>query len=161
MRAMLKQIFFEGRYATLVEGVAGGKIPSQTGPMPPDSVNIWDAVVTGKGPSPRTEVIHQVKNEYFSEKTVALQIGDLKFIKVDIGGSVGDDRVLSWPHPGDSPVPYGQTGGLIESSISACRVGATKRKGGQNNKCTTHDGCLFNVTQDAAEEINLLAPERV
>ena len=147
-------------YATLVEGVAGGKIPAHTGPMPPDSINIWDAVISGDQPSPRTEVIHQVKNEYFSEKTVALQVGDLKFIKVDFGGSVGDDRVLSWPQPGNSAVPYGQTGGLTEPALAACRVGATKNKGGQNSKCTG-DGCLFNVTRDQAEEVDLLAPERV
>jgi len=128
--------------------------------MPPDSINIWSAVISGNGLSPRTEVIHQVQNKYFSEKVVALQVGDLKFIKVDIGGGVGDDRVLSWPQPGNSSVPYGQTGGLTEPALDACRVGATKTKGGQNNKCTG-GGCLFNVTQDSAEETNLLAPERV
>jgi hypothetical protein len=149
-----------GRYATLIEGVAGGKIPAHTGPMPPDSINIWSAVISGNSLSPRTEVIHQVKNEYFNEKTVALQVGDLKFIKVEFGGSVGDDRVLSWPQPGNGVVPYGQTGGQTEPALAACRVGATKTKGGQNSKCTG-DGCLFNVTQDQAEEIDLLAPERV
>lgn len=127
--------------------------------MPPDSINLWPAVMSGDV-SPRTEVIHQVKNEHFSEKIVALQVGDLKYIKVDLRGSVGDDRILSWPQPGNSSVPYGQTGGLVERAISACRVGATKRKGGQNNKCTANGGCLFNVTEDISEEMNLLAPER-
>ena len=27
-------------YSTMVAGVAGGTIPAQTGPMPPDSVNL-------------------------------------------------------------------------------------------------------------------------
>ena len=115
-------------------------------------------MLSGNGSSPRTEIIHQVKNQYFSEQVVALQIGDMKFIQVDAGGSVGDDRVLSWPQPGNASVAYGQTGGLIEPTLSACRVGPTTAKPVRNSKCTTDGGCLFNVTHDPTEEVNLLAP---
>lgn len=48
-------------YATFVEGVAGGKIPAETGPRKPDSHNIWDAIANNTD-SPRTEVIHLVSN---------------------------------------------------------------------------------------------------
>ena len=143
-------------YATLVVGVAGGSLPPRTGIVPPDSVNLWQAVLSG-GASPRTEVIHQVKNSYFSEKTTAIQVGDMKLI---LGGSVGDDRILAWPKPGSSAVGYGQSGGLTEAGIGACRVGASKTKGGKNTKCG-REGCLFNATADPTENLNLLAPERV
>jgi hypothetical protein len=86
------------RYATFVVGVARGTLPAHTGSLPPDSVNIWQAVLTG-GASPRTEVIHQVQNSHFTEQTTAIQVGDMKLIR---GGSVGDDRILAWPKPGDA-----------------------------------------------------------
>ena len=86
-------------YKTLVEGVAGGKVPEDTGPRPPDSVNLWPAIANngkgkgkgkgeGKGSdnndgdddddddddddadaSPRWEVVHQVHNQYCCDKT--------------------------------------------------------------------------------------------
>jgi hypothetical protein len=40
--------------------------------------------VLSGGASPRTEVIHQVKNKHFTEKTTAIQVGDMKLI---LGGA--------------------------------------------------------------------------
>eukprot|EP01051_Picozoa_sp_SAG22_P017980 SAG22_NODE_2906_length_2113_cov_5.399206_2_plen_298_part_00 len=74
-------------YATFVVGVAGGTLPAHTGGVPPDSVNLWPALLHGT-PSPRQSVIHQVENAHFSEGTVAVQLGDLKFMQ----GTIGDDR---------------------------------------------------------------------
>ena len=47
-------------YRTLVEGVAKGTVPANTGPVPVDGVDAWDAIINDKA-SPRTEVVHQVR----------------------------------------------------------------------------------------------------
>lgn len=44
-------------YATIIVGIAGMVIPLDTGPIPPDSHNLWDALMNGTA-SPRTEVTH-------------------------------------------------------------------------------------------------------
>jgi hypothetical protein len=45
-------------YLTVAVGIAGLSIDvSTTGPIPPDSHNLWPALMSG-GPSPRTEVVH-------------------------------------------------------------------------------------------------------
>ena len=94
------------------------------------------------GPSPRTEVIHQVSNTYFTEGIIVMQMGDMKLMQATKGPSkgVGDDRIIAWPKPGPAAVTYGQSGGLTEAGIGACRVGASKVKGGQNRKCMIN-GC--------------------
>lgn len=141
-------------YATLVEGVAGGTIPAHTGVVPPDSVNLWAAIV-GDLPSPRTEVVHQVQNAYFTEYAVAIQMGDMKFLRSGREGKIGDDRVMRWPAMGKTAVAYGLTKGLYEKATDGCRVGTAVPKGGENVKCHG-SGCLFNVTADPGETVNLL-----
>ena len=49
-------------YPTVVEGIAGGKVPAYSGPTPVDGFDVWAAIL-GNATSPRTEVIHQVKSE--------------------------------------------------------------------------------------------------
>jgi hypothetical protein len=51
---------------TLVEGLAGGHVDRlNSGPRPPDGFNLWPALMSG-GPSPRTEVVHQVSNQHYN-----------------------------------------------------------------------------------------------
>jgi hypothetical protein len=52
-------------YRTLVEGVAKGTVPDNTGPVPVDGFDAWDAIVSGTE-SPRNEVVHQVRCCFFS-----------------------------------------------------------------------------------------------
>ena len=53
---------------TFVTGIGGAKItPNSTGPTTLDGHDVWAALLSG-GPSPRTEVIHQVENQYFRWK---------------------------------------------------------------------------------------------
>ena len=129
---------------------------AHTGVMPPDSIDLWPAIA-GDLPSPRTEVVHQVQNAYFTENVVAIQAGDMKYMH---GVSIGDNRILRWPLPGQTAVPYGLTTGLRENATDGCRVGTTVPKGGQNSGCAGL-GCLFNVTSDPTETINLLGPLHV
>ena len=48
-------------YVTITEGIAGGKVPANTGPRAPDGFNLWPAILADS-PGPRTEVVHQVEN---------------------------------------------------------------------------------------------------
>lgn len=43
-------------YFTLTKGVAGLSVPADTGPLPPDSLDVWQAITTGST-SPRDEVV--------------------------------------------------------------------------------------------------------
>lgn len=55
-------------YRTLVHGVAGVDVPDNTGIVPLDSINLWDAITGSSSPQHiRTEVVHQVSNDIFSE----------------------------------------------------------------------------------------------
>eukprot|EP01051_Picozoa_sp_SAG22_P017979 SAG22_NODE_2906_length_2113_cov_5.399206_1_plen_146_part_00 len=65
-------------------------------------------------------------------------------------------RILRWPAPGPSPVPYGRSKGLTEPGTDHCRVGTSVPHGGQNVKCQHTRGCLFNVTADRDETNDLL-----
>lgn len=44
-------------YRTVVEGMAGGTIPDNTGRVKDDSFNLWDSILSN-GTSPRLEVVH-------------------------------------------------------------------------------------------------------
>ena len=61
-------------WATVTQGIAGIKppAPDATGPVPPDSINLWDALVGGT-PSPRTEVLHLPLPNRYVNTTEALR----------------------------------------------------------------------------------------
>lgn len=76
-------------YRTIVEGVAGGNLPENTGYMyipykhvqlrpfrPVDGVNAWNAILDGDV-SPRTEVVHQVPASRQNFHHVLLRCGIL------------------------------------------------------------------------------------
>lgn len=138
-------------YSTLVEGVAGLPLPANTtgGPRPLDSLNLWPALLSG-GASPRTEVVHQVANGFFTENVTAIRVGDYKLIK----GVVGDNRTLAWPAPGASPTPLGLTGAVVESGTDHVR-GPEVKGGSTVGFCKP--ACLFNVVADPGETADLAA----
>ena len=142
-------------YRTLVEGAVGGAAfgRNSTGPVEDDSVNVWDALLSGSS-SPRTQVIHQVQNQHFSEGVTAIQQGAMKLIL----GPPGDRRVLKWPDilpHGHTPVPFGRTGGVVrwDEGERSCLSGTVAALKDNGEKCTP--GCLFNVTDDPSESNNL------
>lgn len=88
-------------YATITEGIAGGTLPANTGYRPPDALNVWGAILDGS-PGPRTEVVHQVENQWICDVTQggggccsSIRMGEMKLI---IGGP-GDSRTLEIPQP--------------------------------------------------------------
>ena len=100
-------------YLTFAEGVAGGNaaLPSNviadTGPRAPDGFNLWPALCSG-GKSPRTEVIHQVSNEYTAAQGLTdahdpptIQVGKFKLTLGDPGNA--EDMVVPWP---EFPQPH-------------------------------------------------------
>lgn len=135
-------------YLTLTEGLAGLAVdPSMTGgPRPLDGFNLWPAILAG-GPSPRTEVVHQVNNSYFSENVSSIRVGDFKIIR----GPAGDNRTIAWPERSTQSVPIGLTGAVIEPGTDHVR-------GTQQNHVVLHrcsPFCLFNLSADPGENVDL------
>lgn len=135
-------------YSTLVEGVAGVPIDPATtgGPRPVDGFNLWPAILAG-GPSPRTEIIHQVNSSFFTEGVQALRVGDLKLIR----GPPGDGRTIAWPERSQKPVPLGKSGAVVEPGTDHVR--GTTLKNGNGPACKPF--CLFNVSADPGEANDL------
>jgi len=133
------------------EGVAGASIaPGSTGgPRPLDSLNLWPALLAN-APSPRTEVVIQVNNSYFTENCSVIRVGDMKLIRGVAGP--GDNRTVAWPPPGDAPVPLGRSGGIVEPGTDHVR-GSELSGGVVPSHCRPH--CLFNLTADISEAIDL------
>ena len=138
-------------YLTLVEGYAGVAVdPLETcnvpGCRPLDGLNLWDAILSD-GPSPRTEVVHQVNNSFFDEGASAIRVGDLKIIR----GLAGDNRTIAWPERSLKAVPLGLSGAVVEAGTDHVRgtvLGGTKLH-------TCRPFCLFNITADEGETMDL------
>lgn len=140
-------------FRTLTEGVAG--LPSfgknTTGPVPDDSINLWSALVQD-AESPRTQVIHQVENKYFSEHVTAIHVGSMKLIL----GPPGDARMLKWPEllPTGQQTRFGVSGGLRRDGNTSCLAGIIA-DGKKDTSVKCQPGCLFNLTADPGEQNNL------
>ena len=145
-------------YRTLAVGVAG--CPAQwtngTGPRPSDGFNLLPALLAG-GPSPRTEVVHQVVNDYSRQKPsvfpAVMQAGRYKLF---LNGHPGDSRLVSWPAPG-AAMEFGKTNGSrngYPGETDNCRATTVpKTPGGADTACVP--GCLFDLEQDLSESHNL------
>jgi arylsulfatase A-like enzyme len=138
-------------YLTLVEGYAGVAVgPADTcnvpGCRPLDGLNLWAAIMGG-GPSPRSEVVHQVNNSYFDEGVSAIRVGDLKVIR----GQAGDNRTIPWPERAEKAVPLGLSGAVVEAGTDHVR--GTTLGGSKLHMCKPF--CLFNITADEGETLDL------
>ena len=142
-------------YHTLVEGIAGSKVPRDTGPRPPDGFDLWDSILSGEA-GPRKEVVHQVHNQYICDKThgascsSSIRMGEMKLIV----GDPGDSRTIAWPQPASTPVPFGRSGGVIEPGTDHARAPGI---GGATFELTCDPFCLFNLTADLGEQHDLAA----
>lgn len=105
-------------YRTIIEGVAGLVLGS-TGPRNIDGVNLWPAL-TGKNlTSPRTEVIHQVVNNFTAGHTTFPAVIRMGRYKLLLGhADPGDSQFRQWPPPVPAPVIFGRTNGTRDGTCS-------------------------------------------
>ena len=66
------------RYATLavLAGTSEADLAGDSGPVPPDSVNLWPALRSGSA-SPRVELVHNINGNWSG----ALRVGDYKLLR--------------------------------------------------------------------------------
>ena len=136
-------------YTTIILGILGlpGSVLNGTGPVAVDGVDLWPALTLG-GESPRAEVIVQAALPSVYNTTTAIRLGALKLIV----GQPGDNRVLAMPPPPKELVPFGRSGGTVESGTDHCTAPGSKSKVA-GPACAT--GCLFDVMQDPSESNDL------
>jgi len=136
---------------------------------------LWPALLSG-GPSPRTEVVHQVSNQYYNALTgvstvngsaVSKGNGDgclSMAIRMDnwklIVGDPGDDRFVKWPEPDTARHAFGSSGGgEREPGTDHCRAPSGHTQGCECSRSL----CVFfrsltkkRAAQTTAREIGCL-----
>jgi len=149
-------------YSTIIVGIAGLTMPADTGPIPPDSHNLWDALTSGAD-SPRSEVVHLPLSNQYANTTVcktdkdhgcapSIRVGRYKLLMSWPGG----DDLWSLPPPGHRDIPYGQSGGVVEPGTDHA-IGPHWGPGGVNQSatCSLTKPCLYDVVSDVSESNNL------
>jgi arylsulfatase A-like enzyme len=144
-------------YVTIAEGLAGVST-ANTGPRPPDGFNLWDAI-NANATSPRTEVIHAVLGKDVVPpvnssvcrtcSSASAQFGKWKLIV----GTHSLDLPQAWPEPGPDAVPFGESGGKVESGTDHARCAS----GPVTAHSETSDSgiWLFDLEADRYETTNL------
>ena len=94
-------------YSTMLglAGVPAATIVNASGPLPPDSVDLWQALRSGALPSPRSELVHNINGNYSG----AIRVGRYKLLRGDPNES-GRGR-SDWTTPPESRAVVGGEGG--------------------------------------------------
>jgi len=114
------------RTLTALAGVSEGDLDA-SGPVPPDSLNFWSALAQG-GPSPRTELVHNINGKFAS----AIRVGAFKLMIGD-PNEAGRGR-SDW----ETPPEFGAVAGKQD-----------------NQTWCTPNPCLFDVLSDPEERNDL------
>lgn len=92
-----------------------------------------------------------------SPRPPTIRVGDMKLIL----GDPGDDRVVHWPDLSPNAIPFGRSNGTRDvydfekaQNLQHCR--APHPPGPKFSAKCQYNGCLFNVTADESESINLI-----
>ena len=112
-------------YATVFSGIARFPPPGDTGMVPADSINQWPALTGANATAPRAEVIHCVQSPTFNKSLGDVGVAAARFgkWKLIVGTSCTSNRVYQrWPTPGKVPVPFGKSGGVVESGTDHARA---------------------------------------
>eukprot|EP00912_Choanoflagellata_sp_UC4_P001989 UC4_evm3s1277 len=137
-------------YSTIISGIAGLDIPEDTGPVPMDSHNLWQSILDPEGtPGTRTDVIIQAALPSLYNTTQAIRVGRLKLIL----GRPGDNRIRALPPKPVTHVPFGKSGGIVESGTDHATGIDFGAKPSEGSNC--EDGCLFDVVADVNESTDL------
>jgi hypothetical protein len=80
-------------------------------------------------------------------------------------GDPGDDRIVAWPERAAARVPFGQTNGsrdayAFEKALDLQHCRAPHPGGPKGELNCQANGCLFNVTADESESVNLINDTR-
>ena len=127
-------------YYTLAKlaGVTDLILQNNSGPIAPDGVNVWPAIVAGAA-SPRGEVVHNINGQ----RPGAILLGDLKLI---VGPPNQAGRGIdNWPLPPEA-TPAANGGGLEGGLLRPCLAASCP--------CVSQP-CLFNVSADPDERNDL------
>lgn len=157
-------------YYTIAHGIAGASSEGslESGPIEPDSVNLWPWLTGQVSASPRTVVLHAPLSEATTKMCnipygpghgcgAAVRKGDWKLII----GDPGDDQLFEMPALLESEREFmaGPPGACSADKIKGharCRgLWDGKTITHQSSKCDTHHPCLFNVKADPSEHENL------
>lgn len=148
-------------YATVVEGIAEGVIPEDTGPIKPDSFNLWPAILGEVDESPRDTVVHlplstkDVNTSYCPKGPGHGCAPSLRYKRWKLLLSwPGKDDLVPLPPPLSKPIPYGQDGGIVRGKDQCIAPHWKTPSKHQKNTCSRDKPCLFNVHEDPSENAN-------
>lgn len=154
-------------WSTLVSGVAGLEVPKSTGLVPPDSLNVWPALLGTNTTSPRTEVVHAVTNKYFNRSlgNIGVQAARFGNYKLITGLSCDETKVWqAWPELSAVDVPFGLSHGVVEAGTDHARAALLDHgeKFNAGSAATREESdvadqhvCLYDLSKDLGERHNL------
>ena len=152
-------IYVSDWYTTIAEALAGvdpAIIANETGPVPPDGVNVWPALqgaaLSPPTASPRASIVH----EYDEVQGIyAYRSGPWKLIWGKIGTSdwiedISYDSSCSalLPPNGSNSAEF-DYGAAVDASVETERLALA---GDGSLECTEDKPCLFNVIEDPLEK---------
>jgi len=119
-----------------------------------DGVDNWDFIASGGYlPSARTEIIHAAQAEGSDFAFTSLLVGDMKLLVHPAGTDCGASHAGWYPPPGED----WNYANLTLNEV--CGEPPADRNPPINSVCTSSNPCVFNLTSDPCEHVDLGADE--